>query len=85
MNLTAAEHAYVRAQGLCFTEKCDGCGTLLNQAVRFTINSKPQPIRETFRSRLNQLVFTSPEALRGPWRSSSNSTIIGTATKGLAM
>ncbi len=37
MKLTPAELAYVRAQGLYVTEKCDGCSKLLNQAVRYTI------------------------------------------------
>jgi len=30
MKLTAAELVHVRAQGLYITEKCDGCGKLLN-------------------------------------------------------
>ena len=36
MKLTAAELASVRAHGLCITEKCDGCGKLLNQTFRYT-------------------------------------------------
>jgi hypothetical protein len=42
MKLTASELAYVRAQGLHLTEKCDGCGKLLNQAARYTIAGKPE-------------------------------------------
>jgi len=37
MKLTASELAYVRTQGLYLTEKCDGCGKLLNQTVQYTI------------------------------------------------
>lgn len=42
MKLTAAELAYVRSQGLRITEKCDACGKLLNQTIRFTITGKPE-------------------------------------------
>ena len=42
MKLTAAELAYVRSQGPRVTEKCDGCGKLLNQTVRYTIAGKPE-------------------------------------------
>ena len=42
MKLNAVELAYVRAQGLYITEKCDGCEKLLNQTVRYTITGKPQ-------------------------------------------
>jgi hypothetical protein len=41
MNLTAPEIAYVHSQGLYVTEKCDGCGKLLNQTLRYTIARKP--------------------------------------------
>ncbi len=41
MKLTPAELAYVPAQGLYITEKCDGCGKLLNQSVRYTIKDRP--------------------------------------------
>lgn len=41
MKLTAAELAYVSSLGLCIAEKCDGCGKLLNQSVRYTITGKP--------------------------------------------
>ena len=41
MKLTPRELAYVRSQGLYVTEKCDGCGKLLNQTVRHTITGKP--------------------------------------------
>ena len=64
MNLTVAELAYVHSQGLYTTEKCDGCGALLNQTVRFTISGKLQRFHETLKSRLNLLAFTSPEAMR---------------------
>ena len=42
MKLSAAELAYVRSQGLYITEKCDGCGKLLNQTLRFTIAGEPE-------------------------------------------
>jgi hypothetical protein len=42
MKLAAAELSYVRSQGLYVTEKCDQCGKLLNQAVRYTITGKPE-------------------------------------------
>ena len=42
MKLTAAELAIVRSHGLYVTEKCDGCGKLLNQSVRYTITGKPE-------------------------------------------
>jgi hypothetical protein len=42
MKLTASELAYVGAQGLYITEKCDGCGKILNQTVRYTISGKPE-------------------------------------------
>jgi len=42
MKLTAAELAFVRAQGLYVTEKCDGGGRLLNQTFRYTIAGKPE-------------------------------------------
>ncbi len=41
MNLTAQELTYVRDQGLYLKEKCDGCKTILNQSVRYTIAGKP--------------------------------------------
>lgn len=41
MRLTPAELAYVGLQGLYVTEKCDGCGKLLNQNFRYTIAGKP--------------------------------------------
>ena len=37
MKLTIAELIYVRSQGLYLTQKCDGCGTPLNQTVQYTI------------------------------------------------
>ena|GEM_PF-868083 len=42
MKLTATEIAYVRAQGLHITAKCDACGTLLNRTLRHTIAGKPE-------------------------------------------
>jgi hypothetical protein len=42
MKLTPAELAQVRAHGLYLTEKCDGCGKLLNQTFRYTIAGKPE-------------------------------------------
>jgi hypothetical protein len=42
MKLAVAELAFVRAQGLYITEKCDGCGKLLNQTLRYTIAGKPE-------------------------------------------
>jgi len=42
MKLTSIELACLRAQGLYVTEKCDGCGKLLNQSVRYTITGKPE-------------------------------------------
>lgn len=43
MKVTAAELAYVRSRGLYVTEKCDGCGKLLNQTIRYTISGRPEP------------------------------------------
>jgi len=42
VKLTAVELAHVRSQGLYITEKCVGCGKLLNQGVRYTIAGKPE-------------------------------------------
>jgi endogenous inhibitor of DNA gyrase (YacG/DUF329 family) len=42
MKLTPTELAYVRSQGLYITEKCDGCGKVLNQTVRYTITDRPE-------------------------------------------
>ena len=42
MKLTPAELAYVRAKGLYIADKCDGCGKLLNQTVRYTITGKAE-------------------------------------------
>jgi hypothetical protein len=41
MKLTPAELAYVRAQDLYLTDKCDSCRKLLNQTIRYTITGKP--------------------------------------------
>ena len=42
MKLTPVELAYVRSLGLYITEKCDECGRLLNQTVRYTITDRPE-------------------------------------------
>ncbi len=42
MNLTAQELSFVRTQGLYITEKCDSCGAILNQSVRYTIAGKAE-------------------------------------------
>ena len=42
MEISAHELAYVRVQGLYITEKCDGCGKLLNQTFRYTIAGEPE-------------------------------------------
>ncbi len=42
MKLTPAELAFVRAQGLHITDRCDGCGRLLNQTVQYTITGRPE-------------------------------------------
>lgn len=42
MKLSASELAYVRSKGLYITEKCDGCGKVLNQTVRYTITGRPE-------------------------------------------
>ena len=40
MKLNAEEMNDARSLGLYITEKCDGCGKLLNQSVRYTITGK---------------------------------------------
>ncbi len=42
VKLSAAELAYVRSQGLYITEKCDECGKVLNQTVRYTSPGRPE-------------------------------------------
>jgi hypothetical protein len=42
MKLTATEFAYVRTQALYIIDKCDACGKLLNQTIRYTISRKPE-------------------------------------------
>jgi uncharacterized protein YecE (DUF72 family) len=42
MEISADELAYVRSQGLYVTEKCGGCGMLLNQTFRYTIAGKSE-------------------------------------------
>ena len=42
MKLTPTELGYVRSHGLYVTEKCDACGKLLNQTVRYTITGRPE-------------------------------------------
>ena len=41
MTLTLQEQAHVQSQGLYVREKCDACGAILNQSVRYTIAGKP--------------------------------------------
>ena len=42
MNLTVQELTYVQSQGLYVREKCDSCGAILNQSVRYTITGKAE-------------------------------------------
>ena len=42
MELSASELAFVRSQHLHITQKCDVCGKLLNQTLRYTILGKPE-------------------------------------------
>ena len=42
MKLNSEEMVYVRSLGFYVTEKCDGCGKLLNQSVRYTIAGKAE-------------------------------------------
>jgi hypothetical protein len=42
MEISTPELAYVRTRGLYLTDKCDGCGKLLNQTFRYTIAGKPE-------------------------------------------
>ena len=42
MNLTAQELSYIQSQGLYVREKCDSCGAILNQSVRYTITGKAE-------------------------------------------
>ncbi len=42
MTLTPQEQTYIRSQGLYLTAKCDGCKTILNQSVRYTIAGKAE-------------------------------------------
>jgi hypothetical protein len=42
MQLTTEELQAVQAAGLYVTEKCDACGTILNQSCRYTILNKPE-------------------------------------------
>ncbi len=65
MKLTAAELTYLRSHGVYVTEKCDGCGKLLNRTVRYTIAGKPavtaRPLAETSRS---LVIATKPKSTR---------------------
>lgn len=36
------ELAQVRSEGLYLTQKCDGCGKLLNQTVQYTLTGRPE-------------------------------------------
>ena len=42
MRLTVEEQAHVQSQGLYLTERCDGCKTILNQSVTYTIAGKAE-------------------------------------------
>ncbi len=42
MKLNTAELAAVRSLGLYITEKCNGCGKVLNQTIRYTITGRPE-------------------------------------------
>ncbi len=42
MNFTARELSYIQSQGLYVREKCDSCGAILNQSVRYTIAGKAE-------------------------------------------
>jgi hypothetical protein len=42
MKLTATEFVYVRTQNLYINDKCDACGKLLNQTLRYKILGKPE-------------------------------------------
>lgn len=42
MKLTPSELMQVRSQGVYVTEKCDGCGKVLNQTFRYAIAGKPE-------------------------------------------
>src|ERR1035441_6841221 len=41
MKLTSQEVEILRTLGLRLSDKCDGCGKLLNQSFRFTISGRP--------------------------------------------
>ena len=67
MELSVSELAYVRAQGLYVTQKCDGCGKPLNQALRYTISGMPEVFCSAacrdlvfFRDRLEARKHSSP-------------------------
>ena len=56
MELSVSELAYVRAQGVYVTQKCDGCGKFLNRSLCFTISGK----REVYCSAAcRELIFFS--------------------------
>jgi len=42
MKLTDSQLAYVRSLGLYITERCDGCGKVLNQTFTYTIADRPE-------------------------------------------
>lgn len=42
MKLTSEELQQVRQQGVYVIEKCDGCGKVLNQCLRYTIKDDPR-------------------------------------------
>ena len=41
MKLIPTELNYVRRLGLYVTEKCDSCGKVLNQTVRYVVKQRP--------------------------------------------
>ena len=42
VKLVASKLAYVRSQAIYVTERCDGCGMLLNQSYRYTLFGRPE-------------------------------------------
>jgi endogenous inhibitor of DNA gyrase (YacG/DUF329 family) len=76
VKLTPTELAYVRSQGLYITEKCDGCGKLLNQTVRYTITGKPEVYCS---AECRDKVFFSDSAEAKNHRSSRVCAVCGTS------
>jgi len=42
LKLTTYELAYLRSHGLYITEKCGGCGKLLNRSFQYTTANRPE-------------------------------------------